>query len=193
MAERENKKSVEKHSPSNEHLVEVSQKQKEVIRSKLDDAEKQHLERQMENEALSEATELAQDADNTKEERQRSASPAERRLGAPSRKQLNGSFKNQMKDVQSEMGPGSQLISKLIHIKPVEKISDTLGSTVARPNAMLSGSIAAFAVITALYFIARHYGYKLSGFETIAAFCIGWLLGIIYDYLATLLRRRKKS
>ena len=190
MSERESRQKIEKTSQSSDHLSEISDKQKESIRSKLEDAEKQHLSRQAEQEVLAEATELAENSDNIRGN-QRTASPAERRLGAPSKKQLGGSFEKQMDGIRSEMGPGSQFISKVIHLRSIERISDTVGSTIARPNAMLSGSIAAFAVITVLYFTARHYGYQLSGFETIAAFCIGWLLGILYDYLVTVLKSRR--
>jgi hypothetical protein len=190
MSERENKRVIEKNTSSAEQLAEISEKQREVLRSKLDEAEKQHHERQSEQEVLAEATELAEDSKELKHNTAQ-ASPAERRRGAPSKKQLNSSFKTQMQNVQADLGPGSRLISKLIHIRPIEKVSDVVGSTIARPNAMLYGSILAFVSITILYFVARYYGYKLSGFETIAAFCIGWLLGILYDYLSTLFRSRR--
>ena len=190
MSERENKRALERSDLSPERLAEISENQKETMRSKLDEAEKQHHERESEQEVLAQATELAKEAKET-EQRSLQPSPAERRRGAPSKKQLNGSFKSQMQNVQADLGPGSRLISRLIHVKPIEKMSDIASSTIARPNAMLYGSIAAFVTITILYFVARYYGYKLSGFETIAAFCIGWLLGILYDYLSTLFRGRK--
>ena len=73
-------------------------------------------------------------------------------------------------------------IGKLIHAKAVEKTSEAVGSTIARPNAILSGSIMAFALTAGLYFWAKYVGYPLSGFETIGAFIIGWLVGMIYDF-----------
>lgn len=189
VVEKETKNHIEKLDTTSEQLEKISQTQKELMRSKLDEAEKQHRNHESEQDVLASATELAKESEEAKGNRQ--PTPAERRRGAPSKKQLNGSFKTQMINIQADLGPGSRLISKFIHLQPIEKASDVIGSTLTRPNAMLYGSICAFVTITLLYFVARYYGYKLSGFETIAAFCVGWLLGVVSDYLSTLLRRRK--
>lgn len=173
-----------------EQLSEIAEKRREEIHSKLEEAEKQHHERQNEQEVLAKATELAKKAENKKDEEDAPA-PHERRRGAPAKKQLRESFDSEMKAVQAELSPASSLFSKLIHAYPVEKASEVIGSTIARPNALLSGSIMAFLAITALYFLAHYFGYRLSGSETIAAFCIGWIIGIIYDYVYRLFRGRR--
>jgi len=190
VVEQDKKKHIEKQVADKEQLANISEQQGEVIRNKLEEAEKKHYERQSEQELLAQATELADENDESAEQAKQT-SPAERRRGAPSRKQLQGSFKGQMKNVQTELGPSEKLISKLIHLKVVEKVSDATSATIARPNAMLSGSIAAFIAVTILYLVARHYGYSLSGFETITAFCAGWILGLVYDYVSTVFKRRK--
>ena len=87
-----------------------------------------------------------------------------------------------MTDARREMSAPSRAFSKLIHTKAVEKSSEAVGSTVARPNAILSGSIMAFVLTAGLYFWAKYVGYPLSGFETIGAFIIGWLIGMIIDF-----------
>lgn len=92
------------------------------------------------------------------------------------------SYKRQMKEVRSHMSAPSRTFSTLIHNKAVEKTSEAVGSTIARPNALLAGSFSALVLTSAIYFWARHVGYPLSGFETIAAFIIGWLVGIIFDF-----------
>jgi hypothetical protein len=96
-----------------------------------------------------------------------------------------------MKDVQRELSPGSRAFSKVIHNPIVEKTSEVVGGTVARPNAVLAGAISAFILTLAVYVIARTIGYTLSGFETIAAFIIGWVIGIIYDYLRLIITGKK--
>lgn len=120
----------------------------------------------------------------------RDKSPAEKRPRAPSKSHREHAFKATMKDVQSEMDPTSRITSKLLHNPVVEKTSDAVGGSIFRPNAMLSGSIFAFICVTALYFIAKNYGYQLSGLETLAAFAIGWIAGIMYDIFRHLMRRR---
>ncbi len=118
------------------------------------------------------------------------SSPAHRR-GGISKAEKNASYKRRMKEVQSELTPGSRAFSKVIHNKVVEKTSETVGATVARPNAILAGAISAFFLTLAVYVIAKTLGYKLSGFETIAAFIIGWVIGIVYDYLRVIITGKK--
>lgn len=116
---------------------------------------------------------------------------------APSRrmvigkKQLDKSYKQTMKQVQNELPTSSRAFSKVIHNKAVEKASDAVGNTIARPNAMLAGAVAAFILTLITYTIAKTIGYKLSGFETIGSFILGWIIGIIYDYLRVLFTGRK--
>lgn len=99
-------------------------------------------------------------------------------------------YKQTMKQVRSELNAPERIFSKVIHAKAVEQISDTVGNTVARPNAILFGSLFAFLGVLALYFYARHVGFALSGFETIAAFVIGWIVGVLVDLVRVSFRRR---
>lgn len=189
---------AEKQSTSNNHesrhnndeqLREEHEKHAERLREQLEKAEQAHKERNTpEHEVLKEAKELAEKHDNA--QNNRVASPAERRRGPLSKKQLDNTFASQMGHVRNHLGPGGRLFSKFIHTKPVEVVSDFIGSTIARPNALLTGSIMAFLAVTILYFSANHFGFRLSGFETIGAFIIGWILGAIYDYASVAFRGR---
>jgi hypothetical protein len=100
-------------------------------------------------------------------------------------------YRKTMRQVQSEMTPVERVFSKAIHNPAVEKTSETLGSTVARPNAILAGSVAAFVAVLALYWLAKNYGYQLSGFETIATFIIGWVLGVLYDFFRVMVTGKR--
>lgn len=122
----------------------------------------------------------------------REASPAQRR-GPITKKQLASRFDHTMKPVQGELPPLSRAFSKFIHSKPIEAGSDLAGKTIARPNALLTGAICAFALTLLAYLFAKNMGYKLSGFETIAAFGIGWLLGMLYDYFRVMITGKKDS
>lgn len=118
-------------------------------------------------------------------------SPAERRRGPISRKERDASYKQTMKEVQSHMSPTQRVFSKFIHNKAVDQISEGLGNTVARPNAILSGAVAAFLFSLLTLLIAKHYGYRLSGFEAIGAFIVGWLIGILYDFFKVMISGKK--
>lgn len=99
------------------------------------------------------------------------------------RKDREASYRKTLAHIGTELSPHERLFSKAIHNPAVEKASEALGSTIARPNAILAGSFTAFIAVTAVYVIARNMGYPLSGFETIGTFILGWTVGIIYDYV----------
>lgn len=127
-----------------------------------------------------------------KEKKKAKAHSAPSRLGSISKKQRNESYARTIKQVQNELPIGNRLFSKVIHNPVIEKTSDIIGNTIARPNAMLSGAVVAFVLTLLTYTIAKTIGYALSGFETIAAFIIGWILGIVYDYLLVLITGGKE-
>lgn len=119
-------------------------------------------------------------------------SPAERRKNGPiGKKEREASFNSTMREVQSQMSGPSRAFSKVIHNKTVEKVSEAAASTVARPNAILSGALLAFILTLAVYIVARNMGYVLSGFETIGAFIVGWIIGVGYDFLKVMITGRK--
>lgn len=99
-------------------------------------------------------------------------------------------FDATMAEVTETMPTYQQRFSKVIHHKTVERFSDGLTATVGRPNALLFGAVTSFAVTLAVYLLAKSFGYNLSGFESIAAFAIGWVVGFIFDLLSS--RRTKK-
>jgi hypothetical protein len=105
------------------------------------------------------------------------------RKNIPSKKQLQTSFDKQLNDIQAQMPVMDRLLSKIIHNPAVEGLSDFISKTLARPNALLFGSISAFIGVSGTYLVAIYYGYELSGLETLLAFIIGWFIGVLYDLL----------
>ncbi|MDB5179961.1 MAG: hypothetical protein JWN12_593 [Candidatus Saccharibacteria bacterium] len=117
--------------------------------------------------------------------------PAPRRRGGISKKEKTASYKKHMKQVQAELPAPERAFSKIIHAPIIEKTSEFIGGTIARPNAILSGAVVAFFLVLAVYIVAKNLGYVLSGFETIGAFIIGWIIGILYDYFKVLVTGKK--
>lgn len=91
-------------------------------------------------------------------------------------------YRQTLSRAQHSMTPTSRAFSKMIHNPVVEKTSDIAGNTIARPNALLFGSLAAFITIAAIYVITKNYGYSLSGFEMMGAYILGWAVGLLIDY-----------
>lgn len=160
---------LEQHHPSNEHSS----------------AERAHK-------ALAEASKEA--LSHTEYDRESTASKQETESrGSPTltKKGLQQSFNKTMSQTQTHMSAPARIFSKVIHMPAVEKVSDIVGSTVARPDAILSGSIFAFAVTLVIYAIAKYVGFEITGTVAMASFVAGWLVGILFDMLHGLFRGRR--
>lgn len=158
------------------------QQQHESAGEHLNDANEGTSER-----ARAEALEAAVSIDKVHPHEERDSNPSPTRRHTISKNELDKNYQQTMTQVQSQMSPHARSFSKVIHHRVIEKVSDTLGSTVARPNAMLAGAIGAFLVTLALYLIAKNFGYRLSGSETIAGFIVGWIAGLLFDYLKVMI------
>ena len=132
-------------------------------------------------------------AEVEKKKVEKDVAPLEKRRDTPSERKAKAraSYKKTMKETQAHMKPAERTFSKVIHTPAVEKTSEVVGGTVARPNAILAGSVMAFIFTLALYLIAKYYGYPLSGTETIASFVVGWAVGILFDYLRVMITGKK--
>jgi len=184
--------SPEQLSDSGERSVEATEASSERLEALKNSIEKgaelgkEHIEQTVER-AKVEAMETAIGVEKSSAEKVKKAPPAPRRHGVVSKKEGEQSFKRHMSHIQKELSAPSRAFSKLIHNKTVERTSDFVGATAARPDAILSGAVAAFFLVLTVYIIAKTLGYVLSGFETIAAFIIGWILGTVYDYFKVLI------
>lgn len=157
-------------------------------KSSVENGEK--AEKEARHEALKEAVSVERGSAE-KKGKERSNSPAKRRHGVVSKKEREASYKHHMKQLQSELSPSQRTFSKFIHNPVVEKTSEAVGSTVARPNAILAGAVVAFFLVLGVYLVSKYYGYTLSGFETIGAFIVGWILGILYDFFKVMVTGKK--
>lgn len=134
--------------------------------------------------------EALEHATSHERDHQRQESPAERR-GAITKRERKAAYETTMHEVRSQMSSPSRAFSTVIHNPTIEKISDAVGGTVARPNAILSGAVFAFLFTLAIYLVARFNGYALSGTESIASFVLGWVVGLIFDYLKLVVTGKK--
>jgi len=188
--------SGQKQELNQEALREAGQERLNELRDKHERVELKSPEKGVEDlhrEAAEKATDI--ERDKQQPERNQESSPAERRKGPLSRAErktrLDASYNTTMSEVRTQMSAPSRTFSKVIHNKAVEKVSNAVGATVARPNAILTGAVFAFVLTLGVYLLAKNLGYPLSGFETIGAFVLGWILGICYDFLKVMITGRK--
>lgn len=99
-------------------------------------------------------------------------------------------YQQTLHTVQAQLPDTSRSFSRLIHKPVVEKASEAVGASVARPNQILWGGLVALIAVVGVQLVARHYGFPLSGFELIGAFIIGWLVGTGLDGLRAVFVRR---
>ncbi len=102
------------------------------------------------------------------------------------REDREASFNQTMDEVRKHIPRSSRPFSAFIHNPTIERVSETLGKTIARPNAILAGGVTAFVVVLSLYFYAKYAGFTLRGSETIIAFAVGWILGILFDFFKSM-------
>ncbi len=189
MSEKIQDKSAEYSAEQVEQLSDAASEQVERLEKKLDNAaERAPTE---DTEKLKENAEKI--AEKQEKRSEKKASPAEKRKDTPlpNKKAKKAAFNATMKEARGHMSTPSRTFSKFIHAAPIEKTSEFVGATVARPNALLAGSVSAFALTLLVYVVARYYGYPLTGSESIAAFILGWLLGILFDYFRVMITGKK--
>lgn len=108
-----------------------------------------------------------------------------------SSQQRHRAFSTTLTQARTHMNPVSSAFSKIIHVRLIEITSGLIGSTIARPNAILFGALSSLTATFTLYLAAKYYGYPLSGSESIAAFILGWAIGLIIDYTRILIYGRR--
>jgi hypothetical protein len=160
------------------------------LREKAAEAAAEHNEKQAEREADEARAEAHKEAKSTEEHRPTNQENA-KDVGA-SGMGRDKAYRQTMKTIQGELSAPQRIFSKIIHNKAVEAVSDVVGATVARPNAILSGAFCAFVAVLGVYSLAKYMGFALYGGETIAAFVIGWLFGLLFDLLRTMFGGRRK-
>lgn len=190
MNERKSINTYEAGSESSPEHQRQDYERRERIKENLErQAELSKAEKPDESVERHKAERLAESAEKHKP-KEKAPERQEKRSMPSTKRQREEAYEAIMNDARSHMSPVSRGFSKVIHNRAVESASNAVGATVARPNAILAGSFTAFVVVLLVFLIARHYGYPLSGSETIVAFAGGWLLGIIFDYLRAMITGR---
>jgi hypothetical protein len=99
-------------------------------------------------------------------------------------------YRQTLASVQRTLSPASRSFSKAIHQPTVERVSESMERTIMRPSVTLGATWTALIVGLVFYLTAKHYGYSMSGSEMLLALVVGALLGIIFEYVLRLIRKR---
>lgn len=104
------------------------------------------------------------------------------------------SFNTTMHHVRRSLSKPERQLSKFIHQPAIEKTSEVLGKTVARPSGIMGATVAAFIGLLSIYSVAKFAGFQLSGSEMpfllLGGFALGLFLEWIYKSTRSILGRR---
>lgn len=99
-------------------------------------------------------------------------------------------FSRAMTRARKKLSMPSRAFSKVIHAPIVDRPSELIGKTIARPSGMLWGAVFAFIGTSALLWITRHYGYEYNYLVAILLFVGGAIIGTAIEGLWRLVRKR---
>lgn len=93
------------------------------------------------------------------------------------------SFNTTMHHVRRNLTKPERQLSKFIHQPVVEKTSEVLGKTVARPSGIMGATLAAFIGLLSVYSVAKFAGFQLSGSEMPLLLLLGFVLGLFLEWV----------
>lgn len=174
----ESKNTLASHE-SKRHHERLSEK---IERSAESSADTTTLEREARHEVHEKALATAEVASVNSEKTQQ-PSP----VGKTKQEKIQ-SFKTTMHHVRSEMSAPERTLSKIIHQPAIEKTSEVIGSTVARPSGIIGAAIAAAIGLLFLFGIAKYAGFELSGSEMPILLLIGLIAGLLTEWVYKAIR-----
>lgn len=180
MAERLSGSNPESSKEEVERLQEAGIERAAEIERNLEKAAEKSTGENIET-AREKALELAQDKKEQQPANKVESQEAHPR-SKPTKRQLDDNFNRSMSAIRKDMKPASRAFSKVIHNRAVAKASDAVASTIARPNLIIAGGLGTIILCSAVYLVAKNYGYVLSGFEAIGTFILGWCIGAIIEF-----------
>ena len=135
------------------------------IENRLERASEKEKSAERKEDIRNEALEIASKHEAAQEKKARESKENKKDQPSLTKADVEASYKNTLDNVQKQLPAPSRAFSKVIHNSAVEKTSDAIGNTIARPNLIIAGALGAIASII-VYLIAKKYGYVLSGSET---------------------------
>lgn len=94
--------------------------------------------------------------------------------------------------IQKQLSPTERALSKVVHAKPVDKLSSVGEKTIARPFGILGGSTLALLGSLFSTYLSKHFGMKYNLIVFILLFTIGYCLTTIVELIFKNLFRSRR-
>ena len=162
-----------------EAIREASGKLKNVHEKELTKAEKSHGEKAQVEHLQSKVEKhapLAQEIGHAEKESSQKHHPV-----IVNKQLKETAYTRTMTRVQKRLSAPSRVFSKIVHSKALDKPSEVVGNTVARPSGMLGGAVFAFIGTSLLLWITRSYGYEYNYLAVIILFVVGMSAGLLTE------------
>ena len=95
-------------------------------------------------------------------------------------------YNKTMRQVRRKLTKSERVLSKVVHNKPIEAISDVSSKTVARPSGIVGGGIAALCGSLFLLYMTKNYGFEYNYFLFVLFFVGGFFIGMTIEALIRL-------
>lgn len=102
-------------------------------------------------------------------------------------------YKRTLASVQKELSPPERALSKVIHNRAVESVSNAAGKTIARPSGVLVGGILALVGTSGYLWVTKHYGYEYNFLMFFVFFAGGFVLGLLLEAIYRIVRLKKRQ
>jgi hypothetical protein len=99
-------------------------------------------------------------------------------------------YRRTIKKVRSRLNPVERTLSKVIHNRVMEPMSEISSKTVARPSAILGGGLAALVGSGTVLYMAKHYGFEYNFTLFVVLLAGGFAAGLTIEALIRLVRHR---
>ncbi len=101
-------------------------------------------------------------------------------------------YSRTLKRVQQRLSKPERTMSKVMHNKTVEKVSDGIGKTAARPSGILGGGIVSLLGSFVLLYMSKNYGFKYNFFVFFILLVVGFMIGVLLELAIFAVKKAKR-
>lgn len=100
-------------------------------------------------------------------------------------------YKRALKQIRHGLNIPERTLSRVVHQKTIESVSNAAAKSVARPSALLGGGIGAFVGSAVLLYVSRHNGFTYNYAVIFVLFVGGFFAGALTELFIRLLVRKR--
>lgn len=101
------------------------------------------------------------------------------------------SYRRTIQKVRNNLNPAERAMSKVIHNRVVEPVSEFSSKTVARPSGIFGGGLVALIGSGAVLYMAKHYGFEYNFTTFIVLITGGFAVGLLVEILIHAIRKTR--